>query len=220
MFDGLQAVNVSISGFLLGVIDHCQFNLANMQPIQIGHADWNGGDHGNGSWADDSHWGSEKFVFIEDNVFDNAGSKRSIDAYQGARLVVRYNQFHNTGLSAHGTEGQGRGARAIEEYNNVYKNDQPLPAPQIRSGCIVTHDNKWSNVTKGHVLQAYRQFQRSPHWGIANGQNPYDENAPSGITGYWETGKHTGAQRSDRIDRLDQKLGSQPVVMFQERLTL
>lgn len=193
VFDGLQAVNVSISGFLLGVIDHCQFNLANMQPIQIGHADWNGGDHGNGSWADDSHWGSEKFVFIEDNVFDNAGSKRSIDAYQGARLVVRYNQFHNTGLSAHGTEGQGRGARAIEEYNNIYKNDQPLPAPLIRSGCIVTHDNKCSNVTKGHVLQAYRQFQRSPHWGVANGQNPYDENAPSGINGYWETGKHTGA---------------------------
>jgi hypothetical protein len=192
VFDGLQAVNVSISGFLLGVIDHCHFNLANMQPIQIGHANWNGGDHGNGSWADDSHWGSEKFVFIEDNVFDNAGSKRSIDAYQGARFVVRYNQFHNTGLSAHGTEGQGRGARAIEEYNNVYKNDQPLPAPQIRSGCIITHNNKWSNVTKGHVLQAYRQFHRSSHWGIANGQNPYDDNESNGSTGYWETGKHTG----------------------------
>jgi hypothetical protein len=192
VFDGLQAVNVSINGFLLGVIDHCHFNLVNMQPIQVGHAFWNGGDHGNGSWADDSHWGSEKFVFIEDNVFDNTGRKRSIDAYQGARLVVRYNQFHNTGLSAHGTEGQGRGARAIEEYNNVYNNDQPLPAPQIRSGCIVTHHNKWSKVTKGHVLQAYRQFQRSPHWGIANGQNPYDDNDSNGSTGYSETGKHTG----------------------------
>jgi hypothetical protein len=192
VFDGLQAVNVSITGFLLGVIDHCQFNLINMQPIQIGHADWNGGDHGNGSWADESRWGSDKFVFIEDNVFDNSGSKRSIDAYEGARFVVRYNQFHNTGLSGHGTEGQGRGARAIEEYNNNYKNDRPQPAPQIRSGCIITHDNKWANVTKGHVLQAYRQFHRSPHWGIADGQNPYDDNDPKERTGYWETGKHTG----------------------------
>jgi hypothetical protein len=191
-FDGLHALNISISGFLWGVMDHCRFNLAGQQPIHVLHDRWNGGDHGNGSWADDSHWGSEKFVFIEDNVFDNAGRKRSIDAYQGARLVVRYNQFHNTGLSAHGTEGQGRGARAIEEYNNVYRNDQPLPAPLIRSGSIITHDNKWSNVSKGHVLQVYRQFHNSPHWGWSNGQNPYDDNAPNGATGYWETGKHTG----------------------------
>jgi hypothetical protein len=191
-FDGLRGVNLSVSGFLWGVIDHCQFNLANMQSIQIFHASWNGGDHGNGSWADDSHWGSEKFVFIEDNVFDNAGSKQFIDAYQGARFVVRYNQFHNTGLTAHGTEGQGRGARAIEEYNNIYRNDRPIAAPLIRSGCIVTHDNKWSNVTKGHVLQVYRQFRNSPHWGRSNGQNPYDDNAPNGATGYRETGKHTG----------------------------
>lgn len=191
-FDELRGLNVSVSGFLWGVIDHCQFNLANMQPIQVFHASWNARDHGNGSWADDSHWGSEKFVFIEDNVFDNAGSKRSIDAYQGARLVVRYNQFHNSGLSAHGTEGQGRGARAIEEYNNIYRNDQSIAAPQIRSGCIVTHDNKWSNVTRGHVLQVYRQFHNSPHWGLSNGQNPYDDNAPNGSHGYWETGKHTG----------------------------
>ena len=67
----LPALNVSINGFLWGVIDHCQFNLARVQPIQIYHTSWNGKDHGNGSWADDSHWGSEKFVFIEDNVFDN-----------------------------------------------------------------------------------------------------------------------------------------------------
>lgn len=192
-FDRLHGLNVSMTGFLCGVIDHCQFNLMNVQPIQISHISWNKGDHGNGSWADNVNWGSEKFVFIEDNVFDNlTGNKRSIDAYEGARLVVRYNQFHNTGLSAHGTEGQGRGARAIEEYNNVYKNNQPIPAPQIRSGCIITHDNKWSNVTKGHVLQVYRQFHNSRHWGLSNGQNPYDDNAPNDTQGYWDTGKHTG----------------------------
>jgi hypothetical protein len=193
-FDSLHAVNVSINGFLWGVIDHCQFNLARVQPMQIYHTSWNGGDHGNGSWADDSNWGSEKFIFIEDNVFDNpTGFKRSIDGYEGARFVVRYNQFHNTGVTAHGTEGQGRGARAIEEYNNVYRNDQLIAAPQIRSGSIITHDNKWTNFTKGHVLQVYRQFHNSPHWGWSDGQNPYDDNAPNGVTGYWETGKHTGS---------------------------
>jgi hypothetical protein len=192
-FDGLPALNVSINGFLWGVIDHCQFNLARVQPIQIYHTSWNGKDHGNGSWADDSHWGSEKFVFIEDNVFDNpTGTRRSIDGYEGARFVVRYNQFHNSSLATHGTEGQGRGARAVEEYNNVFRNDQPQAAPQIRSGCIITHDNKWFNATRGHVLQVYRQFHNSPHWGWSNGQNPYDDNDPNGAIGYWETGKHTG----------------------------
>jgi len=192
-FDKLPALNISIDGFLWGVIDHCQFNLARVQPLQIYHTAWNGKDHGNGSWADDSYWGSEKFVFIEDNVFDNAmGVMRSIDGYEGARFVVRYNQFHNSCLSGHGTEGQGRGARAIEEYNNVFRNDHPRAAPQIRSGSIITHDNKWTNVTKGHVLQIYRQFQCSPHWGWSNGQNPYDDNAPNGANGYWEIGRHTG----------------------------
>jgi len=192
-FDQLPALNISIDGFLWGVIDHCHFNLARVQPMQIYHTAWNGKDHGNGSWADDPYWGSEKFIFIEDNVFDNPmGAKRSIDGYEGARFVVRYNQFHNSSVSTHGTEGQGRGARAVEEYNNVFRNDHLLAAPQIRSGSIVTHDNKWTNVTRGHVLQVYRQFQGSPHWGWSNGQNAYDDNAPAGPNGYCETGKHTG----------------------------
>jgi hypothetical protein len=42
------------------------------------------------------------------------------------------------------------------------------------------------------VLQIYRQFQNSPHWGWSNGQNPYDDNAPEGANGYCETGTHTG----------------------------
>jgi len=91
-------------------------------------------------------------------------------------------------------EGQGRGAKQVEEYNNVFRFDRGQAAAQIRSGCIITHDNTWINTIKGHVLQAYRQFQYSPHWGIANGQNPYDDNAPKAETGYWETGKHSGPE--------------------------
>jgi hypothetical protein len=194
-FDQLHGTNLGTAGFLWGVIDHCRFTLAGQQPIHVGHDTWNGGDHGNGSWADDPYWGSEKFVFIEDNVFDNtAGIRRAIDGYEGARLVVRHNQFHNSGVSVHGTEGQGRGAKQVEEYNNIYRVDSPQAAGQIRSGCIITHDNTWINVKRGHVLQAYRQFHYSPHWGIANGQNPYDDNAPKAGTGYWETGKHTGSE--------------------------
>ena len=190
-FERLNGNNLGVTGFLWGVIDHCKFNLLNKQPIQIGHETWNGGDHGNGSWADEPYWGSEKFVFIEDNVFE--GGSRGIDAFDGARFVVRHNHFHNCGLAAHGTEGRGRGAKQIEEYNNTFLYDKPTPGKQIRSGCIITHDNTWTNATKGHVLQAYRQFSYSPHYNWANGQNPYDDNMQREATGYWERGTHTGA---------------------------
>ncbi len=199
-FEQLHGNNLGISGFLWGVIDHCHFNIVNAQPIKIDHATWNGGDHGNGSWADEPYWGSEKFVFIEDNAFEGGGGElsphgmlRGIDANDGARFVVRHNAFHNCGLAAHGTESSGRGTKQIEEYNNTYLYDKPTPGKQIRSGCIITHDNTWTNATKGHVLQAYRQFSYSPHYNWANGQNPYDDNAPKEGTGYWERGTHTGA---------------------------
>jgi hypothetical protein len=190
-FERLCGNNLGVTGFLWGVIDHCKFNLLSEQPIQIGHETWNGGDHGNGSWADEPYWGTEKFVFIEDNTFE--GGSRGIDAYDGARFVVRHNEFHNCGVAAHGTEGRGRGAKQIEEYNNTFLSDKPSPGKQIRSGCIITHDNTWTNATKGHVLQAYRQFSYSPHYNWANGQNPYDDNTPKEATGYWERGTHTGA---------------------------
>lgn len=192
-FDQLPGLSLGVSGFLWGVIDHCRFNLNGRQPIHISHQSWGGKDHGNGSWADDPFWGSEKFVFIEDNVFENIGKKKGIDAYEGARFVVRHNQFHNCGLSMHGTEASGRGGKQVEEYNNTYRNDDSAPAEQIRSGCIITHDNTWNDAERGHVLQVYRLFAYPQHWGYCNGENPYDDNAPNGATGYWATGTHTGA---------------------------
>jgi hypothetical protein len=193
-FDHLRGLNLVLRGFLWGVVDHCLFKLDRQQPMQIYHESWNEADHGNGSWADDPYWGSEKFIFIEDNVFDNSeGKRRSIDSYEGARFVVRYNRFHNSDVSMHGTEGQGRGAKQLEEYNNTFVNDTAMAAAQIRSGVVITHGNTYTNVPYGHVLQVYRPFAYSPHWNWANGQNAYDDNAPNGTTGYWVKGSHTGA---------------------------
>ena len=194
-FDQLHGVSLATDGFLWGVIDHCRFNTSGSHPIIVKHQTWNGKDKGHGSWADDPHWGSERFVFIEDNVFEDASPHGTgIDSFEGARFVVRYNQFHNVRLTMHGTEGQGRGAKQAEEYNNSYVFTISSQAGLIRSGCIISHDNAWTNVAKGHVLQAHRQFRFSTRWGWANGQNPYDDNAPKETTGYWETGTHTGAK--------------------------
>jgi hypothetical protein len=191
-FDQLHGTSLAVNGFLWGVIDHCRFKTQRAHPITVEHKDWNGKNNGNGSWADDPYWGTEKFIFIEDNVFeDSSRAGTGIDSFEGARFVVRYNHFHNTRLTMHGTEGQGRGAKQVEEYNNTYVNDTPQ-AGQIRSGCIITYDNTWTNVARGHVLQTFRLFQRSPHWGPADGQNLWDKNVPNGTVGYWARGTYSG----------------------------
>jgi hypothetical protein len=201
-FDQLRGTNLALNGFLWGVVDHCRFNTASVHPITIQHNTWNGATFGNGSWADDAHWGSEKFLFIEDNIFENSTDKSAIDAFEGARFVVRHNQFHNCGVTTHGTEGQGRGTKQVEEYDNSYNWDRARgAAAQIRSGSILTFNNKSKGLTSGHVLQAYRPFHKSPHWGPVNGKNLYDENEPKSVTGYWERGTHTGASGSyDVVD--------------------
>jgi hypothetical protein len=195
-FDGLYGTSLSVSGFLWGVVDHCLFNCLTGRTsglVEVKHRDWNGKDWGHGSWADDPYWGTEKFVFIEDNTFEFNGASMMIDSFEGARFVVRHNYMHNCGLVMHGTEGQGRGAKQVEEYNNTYVFDQAGPAGQIRSGCIISHDNTWTNVAKGHILQVYRYYNdQDTKWGIANGQNVYDLNDPNGTVGYWAAGTHTG----------------------------
>jgi hypothetical protein len=199
-FDQLCGVGLAVNGFLWGVIDHNQFNTQRMHPIIVQHMNWNGKTFGNGSWADDPYWGTEKFIFIEDNTFNDTSSVGTgIDSFEGARFVVRYNHLHNTRLVMHGTEGQGRGAKQVEEYNNTYVNDTPSQAGQIRSGTIITHDNTWTNVADGHSLQAFRLFVKSPHWGPVNGTNLYDQNAAQGTNGYWERGTHTGPAGSTNV---------------------
>jgi hypothetical protein len=199
-FDQLHGTNLALNGFLWGVVDHCRFNTASVHPITLNHRSWNGATYGNGSWADDPYWGSEKFLFIEDNVFENTTDTCAIDAFEGARFVVRHNKFHNCDVTVHGTEGQGRGAKQVEEYSNSFVYDSGTgAAAQIRSGSLLTFNNTTKNFKCGHVLQAYRPFHKSPHWGPVNGKNLYDQNEPNSVTGYWARGTHTGASGSYNV---------------------
>ena len=75
--------------------------------------------------------------------------RAAIDCYEGARVVVRHNTFNNAQVSAHGTEGQGRGTKQLEIYNNVFTVSPRRSAGQIRSGSVVVHDNVYNNFTEG-----------------------------------------------------------------------
>ena len=109
---------------VIGVIDHNTFVQDRIQTgIYIYDSNWNGRSYGDGSWADGTHFGTDRFLFIEDNTFTSSSGIRVVtDAHAGSRFVVRYNNIFNAFIANHGTESTGRtrGARALEVYNNTF----------------------------------------------------------------------------------------------------
>ena len=190
-FDRLyQNPNISTGGgWIYGVIDHCvlDLNFAGAESFSIQHDAWGGsGIFGDGSWADDTYFGSEKFVFIEDCTF-NRTVGGGLDCYSGGRYVARYNRFNNMGTQAHGTEttSRHRSARAIEVYNNTFNwTVGPYRAGELRGGCLLTHDNVWTGTVKaenGISLNCYRLYYPFTVWGAASGANTLDSNDPRGV---------------------------------------
>ena len=136
-FDNLRGLPLKFTD-LTGVMDHCTVNTIKTQCMQVYHYTWGGQNFGHGSWADLPYWGTDKFLFFEDNTFTISGGNRAaIDCYEGARVVVRHNTFNDAQVSAHGTEGQGRGTKQLEIYNNTFTNSAKQNAGQIRSGSVV-----------------------------------------------------------------------------------
>jgi hypothetical protein len=191
-FSGLHGLPLVLRD-LIGVMDHCEVDSGNSQGLQIYHYTWGGGDFGHGSWADYPYWGSAKFFFVEDCSFSSAG-RAAIDCYEGTRIVVRHNTFDEAQVTAHGTEGQGRGTKELEIYNNVFTLTTRRGAAQVRSGSVVVHDNTYINYADGISLQAYRQIVTRGTWGISSGSNVWDVN--NSVMAALATGTHDGSNGS------------------------
>jgi hypothetical protein len=181
---------IKTHGQISGVVDHCIFDeRAANQTFQVYHDGWEGHQHGDGSWADEPYFGTEKFLFIEDNTFRNANGYLSvgIDAYGGGRYVARHNYLVDTAVGGHGTETSGRfrGVRAIEVYNNTCVWNLLEPRGQLRSGTMLEFNNVWTGNKKPRststTLTCYREFWPFKFWGGANGSNRLDSNDPHGL---------------------------------------
>jgi hypothetical protein len=112
---------------------------------------WNGDNtnygNGNGSWADDSYWGSSKTFFIENNEFPNDESTYGVyvnDCSNGGRQVFRYNTFESSGngIQAHEGGGNNRGCRTTEVYGNTSTATGTGSLVGVRSGS----DLVWGNI--------------------------------------------------------------------------
>jgi hypothetical protein len=197
-FKGQLTFNPSIESkyaYWWGLIDHCIWDLNKIssgfspgEGIAVGNGQWPAADgataqgpYGDGSWADDSHWGTEQFEFIEDCTFNHIEGG-ALDSYSGGRAVIRHNWFSNMGTQVHGTEtsGRTRGGRAEEVYRNMFNWHQPLPptglkSPEFRSGTILFHHNTYKmddglSLRAGALrLTVYRLFYPFNVWGGACG---------------------------------------------------
>ncbi len=231
-FDQLYQSNcLQVAGWIYGVVDHCLFDGridGADQSVLVMHATWGGGTNqfGDGSWADYPYYGTEKFVFVEDNVFNNPNTHNHTnmsgpDCYGGGRYVYRHNIANNCAFGGgdHGTESSGRlrGGRCNENYNNIVNDTHGADnGGQLRGGGSLYHDNVVNGLaTPMKSITQYREFWPFSTWGAtagtsaspslaADGTSPWDLNDTEGngtnVTGHppylYVSGTHHGSNGS------------------------
>ncbi len=125
----IQATAMRMGGWIYGVVDHNVFDApgtGTWNGIKFDEVGWNNETAGNGdnSWADATTFGSNRFVFVENNSFNNPsnlGIGAANDCDHGGRYVWRYNLMNAVDMQVHPTGGAGRarGCRATEIYGNT-----------------------------------------------------------------------------------------------------
>jgi hypothetical protein len=191
-FDDLLHQNdyIAVTTSIYGVIDHNVFDFKSAanssESILVEMPNWSGlstNQYGDGSWTEPAYFGSEKFIFIEDNCINNTSGSEfagATDCYYGGRLVLRHNHLYDAIPGSHGTEfGRYRGGRCQEWYNNDFHWTYSIAGVGgMRSGGFITHDNTHdgSKPFSGPGVNAYRISQAVPPWGGSTGDKPWDVN--------------------------------------------
>jgi hypothetical protein len=194
-FDNLSTGNLTISGNIYGVIDHCIFSETKFATaIFVTNG---GGAYGDEAWTQAAQFGTANFIFVEDSTFSWTGDPAiqgagGLDSYKGGRYVTRYCVFNNCKPHSHGTDSSGRirSSRAIEIYNNKlnWSRGYSPTGGLLRGGGLLIHDNIYTNYASGFSLRVYREFFPF-FFGGAFGTNPWDSNDPHGV---YESGTHGG----------------------------
>jgi hypothetical protein len=161
------------------VFDHCEFYFKGNTYLFAYASNYDGDTWGDRSWSAPSGFGGPNFLFVEDCLFQNDDHYyANMDAYGGARYVIRNSHFVNTHPGGHGTEGQrARGVRAAEVYNNTFAHTESGIVVNVRGGVFLVYNNHGTGVsTWGIRLQNQRVINNFSIWGRADGTNIYDVN--------------------------------------------
>lgn len=167
-----------------GLIDHNTIDVTatsgSIQSISIDGSSV-GTDGGYTPWQQPLTLGTDKAVYVEDNVItyntSNTGTEDALDAYSGARFVVRYNKINNISMGHHGTDSGGnRSPVSFEVYNNIWVNNSStkIRGWTVRGGTGVFFNNTYSGtISSGWyeiTLLLYRACSTNvSSWQLCNG---------------------------------------------------
>ena len=140
------SAELNLTGWEYGVVDHNVFDSStdalagdnNGIGIRMGSYSNDldsGTGEGDGAWAAATNFGGANFIFMENNTINYGYAD---DCSEGGRYVFRYNvltgveesQTHPTGGA-----GRGRGCRATEVYNNVFKSGSSTQCNGAGNSC-------------------------------------------------------------------------------------
>ena len=192
-----QTTDMRLGGAITGVVDHVYFETASgllTTDIAVHNGNgWNGdsGGYSDGSWADTDHFGTNRFMFFEDDRFNNGDIG---DAFEGARYVLRHNTVTGDGNSSlqmytHGLTNQRlRATRAAEVYQNNFTAPFQIgnPVYSFNSGALLF----WGNTVSGFKGAVQISYTRA-----SNGT--YNYGTPPSGWGNCGTGSPSGATNWD-----------------------
>jgi cysteine-rich repeat protein len=136
---------------------------------------------GNEAWNRPLTLGTDKAVYVENNIFnfDYVGDG-ALDAYGGARYVFRHNMVNGTRVGHHGLDSGGyRSPHSWEVYENVFTYPQGAANQRLfhsRGGTGVIYNNTYTGLYSGMHLANYRSCASYDPWGMCNGTNSFDGN--------------------------------------------
>lgn len=208
---------LTFDGWLYGVTDH---NLFDTSTNYVYFVRWSGGywngvndlDRGHASWTDGPHYGTSKFMYLENNTFNGTtgGPSFAYDCYLGGRLAFRYNQAGiGVTLQTHGlAPGVYRGCRAEEVYNNsfTYTNS---PSTSSFAFLLMMESGSgmfWGNTTTGFVSNWYADTIRTSNSSYSYVAPPngwgYCGTAQTGVASAWDHNTNaTGYACIDQVGR-------------------
>ena len=192
---------VIVTADVLGVIDHSEFDngIRAGTIFMVYNEHFANGTYSNGSWSAPSYFGSDKFLFFENDYFYNPNSNVSTiaDGYKGARIVVRQCTLYHKQVQMHGTDTgsyPARGARCAEVYNNTFVGIRSInDVTMIRSGVWLIHNNSITGFGEpSFSMRCYRLWSdfTGQTFGGADGTSAFDVNATgspaySGVASGW-----------------------------------
>ncbi len=198
-FKQIPDVAADIGGWIYGVMDHSIVDLvagSTNNGIRVTQGNW-GNDSlgvGNGSWHDTTTLGSNRFFYLENNVF-SGGTNTSLsgstvvpfanDCFHGGRFVFRFNTINGATIQGHATghanSPPDRSCRAYEVYKNTFGNTTVTSANDPAYGAF--YNTGGTGVFWGNNFTGYYQSVVNGNIDRTNSAT-YGQTAPPSGWGY------------------------------------